>query len=1407
MLWKNRWDKKMAEKTLILGTLFTGNVEPLIAALGKVKTAMISLNSQLEQQAKTAILGKKHLTTLGSELSSYQKIMGGAVGESKKYQSALATLQAQHKTAGTGLTVLKDKLGKVEKAIQTTALRMNAAGRNGQQFAKTANRVALTNGVLSKKLKITSDRFQTVSSAAKTTTKTMGGMSGAMGKTGKETKKLGKDQQWMGKQISKVTGGMNRLKAAMKVTASYGLAAAAIFSVVRAMSAGAKEVINYSQALKNLQAITGATDAEIAAMDKTLRTVARTTKFSTTETADGMVLLGQAGLDAGESINAMQAVANLATGTLSSMQLVTDLLSTTIRAFSLNAVESGRVADVMANAINKSKLTIDKLRIAFNFVGAAAAQTGLSLEETTASLMVLANNGLRASTMGTGLRQVLSRLLAPTSKLKAAFAAYGIELDKVSPAIVGYQQALKAILPFIWNHEKGMMDMGKAYQLFGLRGAQAIAVLGKSLVSGEFQKALASTYEASTSIEMAAKQAEGLGLKFKQMADRARLVAVALGDAGVGGMLKGFVDTMRSAFEAIEKFVKTGIGSFLIQASFMTGAIWLNITAFKVLARWIGTTGLVRYFRALRTEFVLVRSAMVANVATLKLLSMSLKTVLLDLKVMLLAHPYLVVAGIVASFVVIINKLATANKKAAEKAAVLAVELKRSAKGLEAWVGILEAANKKEFRDYETAIERFVQDNKELAKELMKTFKVADLSVVSFEKMAAAMDKLKIEKMKESIEKTAGATSKWSEEIDKNTGLHGKITRMVNMFMFDLRGSIGVQEDAKVATEKYNGSIIELAESLYKLGKMEGWNIDDIIKYIKETGTVSEKTTEAIRKLLDETAKQEEKTIRIRIEKLKKAIQELPPEYKKFYDQLDALSQINFIKDYNRMKATVANHKKQLATWEASEEEKIEVSKKAWAEWFDDQKDKEESRQQKAEKTDGAIVRAAKKAVEEKMKLLDIEKKQIDTHLNNLKKEYSEYFADLSKMEMRTITSSISEYQRKINDISAMYEKNARKRVKLVREADLPFKERIAREIEIERELYDKKKENLESWRSTLKSAYDSAISNAEQYADKAKELEEGLHSFRLSVEDKIRSLRRKTMTDEKAWYDLKKQVYEKLSQADEEYSRDTEEGRKKANNLYKEAIGLADGLASEIKEGDRIIITEEKGVEEAIRATKIAREGVIKTTEDQISAAERMAGTFKASAESIAAAMGKVDKTLKDLMTIIDALIKKLSEKMVVKISTDTSELDDLENQLDRIQRKAKRKIKTSVEGDTIVIGTEPTGGEYQHGGLVGQGGGTVGAGEYVFDVKSVNKFGVNFFRTLQRIVSSSSGIVTKTMESLMPQIQGMQSRNQTQSPFSGILHTINLKINNEPHIIYGEEKVVNDLDRNLRRNRLVTV
>jgi len=454
----------------------------------------------------------------------------------------------------------------------------------------------------------------------------LGGVNTAMGNVAKDTTKSGKKAAEglhpLNKQISKVHGGLNRLRAAAKVTAAYGLAATAIFGLTNALRSGAEEIVNFDQALRNIEAITGATSAEIALMDDIMRHVAETTKFSTTEIAEGMVLLGQAGFSAGESISAIQAAADLAAGTLTDLATTTDLLTSTVRAFGLQAIEASRVADVMANAINKSKLTVDKIRTSFNYVGAAAAQVGLTLEQTAASMALLANNGLRASTIGTGFRQVLSRMIAPNRKLAETFEEHGIELDSINPKVQGYEKAMLNLTKVITKADGVTVDMTKAFRLFGLRGAQAVAVLTSGF-QGEyspFSVMLRKMFEVGAAEKMAAIQARGLAFKFKNLQDRAKTLALAIGDAGVAGALRSLVDALSAAVTGMERFVKSSGGQVATQMTLLTTLLLGVGSALTILYKALAfiVIGINKWVLALHptTRLLMVIGAAISAIAT-----------------------------------------------------------------------------------------------------------------------------------------------------------------------------------------------------------------------------------------------------------------------------------------------------------------------------------------------------------------------------------------------------------------------------------------------------------------------------------------------------------------------------------------------------------------------------------------------------------------------------------------------------------------------------------------------------------------------------------------------------------------------------------------------------------------------
>ncbi len=380
--------------------------------------------------------------------------------------------------------------------------------------------------------------------------------------------------------IDKYNKSMYSMHHMVKRFALWSVATAAVIGLARGIREAVEIITDYDQALHNIQAITEATDTQMRNMSVTIRQIATDTKFSASEIAEGMTLLGQAGLTASESIQVVDDVSMLATGTMTDFADVTDLMTTSLNAFSLEASRAGEVSDIMANAVNESKLTIDKLKTAFNYVGAAGAQLGLSLNEVTGSLMVMADQGVRASTSGTGLRRVLTKLISPNKTLTSAMIDYGFSLGDLDTKTTGYMNVLDNLSTMLWDAKTNTVDMAKAVEFFGVRGAQATAALIKGYKEGDVGIAIQQTRELGAAAKMAAEQQEGLGLKVKNMQDRIKNVVLALGDAGLTSALKAGIDAMRGLSGATADYIATDSGALISQITMMGTAF---ATAFAII--------------------------------------------------------------------------------------------------------------------------------------------------------------------------------------------------------------------------------------------------------------------------------------------------------------------------------------------------------------------------------------------------------------------------------------------------------------------------------------------------------------------------------------------------------------------------------------------------------------------------------------------------------------------------------------------------------------------------------------------------------------------------------------------------------------------------------------------------------
>lgn len=371
---------------------------------------------------------------------------------------------------------------------------------------------------------------------------------------------------------------LDKLSERIKMFLQYRVISAVFNNFTSWLQAVPEQIREFEKAMYNVQSITGATNSTIAQLGLTVKDIASTTKFSAVEVADGMTMIAQAGFSASQSMQMMQSISNLATGTLTDMKTTVDLVTSAMVVFNIEAHNASRVSDVFANAVNKSKLTMDKIKTAFNYIGPVARDAGVSFEETAVSMMLLANSGQKASTIGTGLRNVFSTLLSPSKKLTEAANAAGVALVDLDPRV----NSMKTIIE---NLAVVVRDSSVALDVFGKRGSTAVLSLTNGLK--DYDRLINSVQRVGSAADMASKQQEGLYVRWKNLHDRAQLVAVTLGENGLTGALGVLIDKFSSLLNAINQANESMGGRVLIKAT-MLG------TAFTTLG--VTLAGIIKFF-------------------------------------------------------------------------------------------------------------------------------------------------------------------------------------------------------------------------------------------------------------------------------------------------------------------------------------------------------------------------------------------------------------------------------------------------------------------------------------------------------------------------------------------------------------------------------------------------------------------------------------------------------------------------------------------------------------------------------------------------------------------------------------------------------------------------------------------
>jgi TP901 family phage tail tape measure protein len=226
----------------------------------------------------------------------------------------------------------------------------------------------------------------------------------------------------------------------------------------------------FNKQLTMTGAIAQATATDIAKMSKASRDFALVTSTSAVDATRALQSLAQAGFSTQESLAGMNGVLLLSMATMTDVGTAADSLSSAIRAFGLEASDMGRVSNVYVAAMNSSLATMDKLTYSMRQVAPVASVANLSIEQTVAWLDQLYNVGLRGEQAGTGLRNVIVRLIRPTGQAAATLRRLGIATTDAT----GNMRDLEKIMQDLSKQNLSTAELANIFENEGLAAALAM---------------------------------------------------------------------------------------------------------------------------------------------------------------------------------------------------------------------------------------------------------------------------------------------------------------------------------------------------------------------------------------------------------------------------------------------------------------------------------------------------------------------------------------------------------------------------------------------------------------------------------------------------------------------------------------------------------------------------------------------------------------------------------------------------------------------------------------------------------------------------------------------------------------------------------------------------------------------
>lgn len=368
-----------------------------------LKTALADAKEETGENSATTQKWQTQLNNAEAELVSLNKKLDDNISEQKKLAAEEEKSKSALGTLTSTISSQEKELEKLKEEYKNMTLEEKSSEKEKQNLAT---------------------RIKKLSSELKDNKKKLEGAERATADLTDETER---SASAAGKAAN---GGFTVLKGIISNLASRVISSA-ISKIKEFTKAAINAGMSFESSMSQVEAISGATGDDLAALTKKAKEMGAKTKYTASESADAFNYMAMAGWKTEDMLNGIEGVMNLAAASGEDLATTSDIVTDALTAMGYSAGDAGRLADVMAAASANANTNVGLMGATFQYAAPIVGSLGYTMEDTAVAIGLMANSGIKGTKAGTALRSIMTRLSTDAGASSKSLGALGTLTEKL----------------------------------------------------------------------------------------------------------------------------------------------------------------------------------------------------------------------------------------------------------------------------------------------------------------------------------------------------------------------------------------------------------------------------------------------------------------------------------------------------------------------------------------------------------------------------------------------------------------------------------------------------------------------------------------------------------------------------------------------------------------------------------------------------------------------------------------------------------------------------------------------------------------------------------------------------------------------------------------------------------------